>query len=111
MKHFTIFLLAVVLVSAIWIPPADADGRDRGWHRGWRGQPSVERHDRCVGCEFFGGLLLGGVLGGVIAAPHYAPPPPVCSTQPGYWGYLPMTDPYGYTTYQRAWIPPQTFCR
>ncbi len=62
-------------------------------------------------------VVLGGVLGGALAAPYYAPPPfyvapqPYCYTQPGYWSQVPAYGYGGYTTYQNVWVPPQTVCR
>ncbi len=119
MKKFLIPLLALVLVTAAAVPPASA-----AWGRGWSGQGgSGERHDfhgggGCVGCGFLGGLILGGILGQVLAAPYYAPPPvyaapspPNCYTQPGYWSQVPVAGPGGYIAYQNVWVPPQTVCR
>ncbi len=110
MKKFLIVLLASVMVAAVSVPPASA----RDWHRhgGFH-----HRGGGCVGCAFVGGLVLGGVLGGVLAAPYYAPPPPVyvapppyCTRRPGYWSQVPYTTYGGYTTYQNVWVPPQTVC-
>ncbi len=83
---------------------------------GW-GHRHHFHHRGCVGCGFVGGLVLGGVLGGALAAPYYAPPPfyvapqPYCYTQPGYWSQVPAYGYGGYTTYQNVWVPPQTVCR
>ncbi len=107
MKRVSIPLLAIMLVTAVIVPPANAQ-----WGRGWHGRGgSGERHEfhrggGCVGCGFLGGLILGGVL----AAPYYAPPP-TRYTQPGYWPQIPYTSPGGYTTFQNVWVPSQTICQ
>jgi hypothetical protein len=118
MKKLLIPLLALVLATAVAVPPASA-----AWGRGGSGQGGWgERHDihggGCVGCGFLGGLILGGILGGVLATPYYAappvyavPPPPTCYSQPGYWSQVPVTVPGGYITYRNVWVPPQTVCR
>ncbi len=104
------------MIAMVAVPPATA-AEGRGWGRrgAWGGRH--EDHHGCVGCGFLGGLLLGGVLGGVLAAPYvapppaYAPPPPVCYTQPGYWSQVPYLRPDGYTEYRGVWVPPQTVCQ
>lgn len=120
MRKLLVPLLAIVLVAAVSVPPASA----APWGHGGRGDWG-ERHEfhggrGCFGCAFVGGLVLGGVLGGVLAAPYYAappappayaPPPPTCYTQPGYWSQVPYAGPGGYTTYQNVWVPPQTVCQ
>ncbi len=118
MKKFLSVLLAIVVVAAVSVPTASADP-------GWYGRGNWVRHERfhrgggCVGCEFVGGLILGGILGGVLAAPYYAaqpapvyatPPPPACYTQAGYWQQVPYQDG-PYTAYQNVWVPAQTVCR
>jgi hypothetical protein len=118
MKRFAIPLLALLLVAAISVPPASAD-LGRGGHRQWGGGDRREFHQGggCPGCQFFGGLLLGGILGGALIAPYagppavYAPPPPTCYTRPGYWAQVPYSRPDGYTIYQNAWVPAQTICQ
>ncbi len=119
MKKLLVPLLALVLVAGISIPTADA-AWGGGWHGRWgRGERhEFHRGHGCVACGFLGGLVLGGIVGGALAAPYYAPPatvyapppPPACYTQPGYWSQVPHTDPYGYITYQNVWVPPQTVC-
>ena len=119
MKKLLIPILVVALVAVVSVPQADADG-GRGWgSRGGR----VERHEYrggggCVGCALVGGLVLGGIIGGLLAAPHYAapapvytPPPPTCYTKPGYWTQVPYSRTPGFTTYQNVWVPPQTICQ
>lgn len=119
MKKFLIPLLVFVLVAVASVPPASADGG-----RGWRGRGGrAERHvyrggGECVGCALVGGLVLGGILGGLLAAPIYAapppvyaPPPPTCYSQPGYWTQVPYYNSPWYTTYQNVWVPPRTVCR
>ncbi len=63
-------------------------------------------------------VVLGGALGGVVAAPYSAPPPisvvpppPTCYTQPGYWSQVPYTAPGGTITHQNVWVPPETVCQ
>jgi hypothetical protein len=118
MKKFLIPLLAILLVTGVSVSSASA-----AWGPGWhgRGGERQEFHDRggCIGCAFVGGLVLGGVLGGVLAAPYLAAPPPpayltpapACYTQPGYWSQVPYTGAGGYTMYQNVWVPPQTVCQ
>lgn len=118
MKKILIPLLVIVLVAAASLPPASADGGHN-----WRGRGGrVERHEYrgggCVGCALFGGLVLGGIIGGLLAAPHYAapapvyaPPPPTCYTQSGYWTQVPYVSSPEYTTYRNVWVPPQTVCQ
>lgn len=114
MKKLLSVLLATVLLAAVSVPTASAD---RGWHR--EGRNEFHRGGECFGCAFVGGLILGGVLGGVLAAPHYAaPPPPVyvappqptCYTQGGYWQQVPYQNG-PYTAYQNVWVPAQTVCQ
>jgi hypothetical protein len=115
-KLLAIAVVGVVLVALVAVPQASAAG-GRGWdgHGEWDGRQEV--HHGCVGCGFLGGLVLGGILGGVLAAPYvapspaYAPPPPVCYTQPGYWSRAPYLRPDGYTGYRGVWVPPQTVCQ
>ncbi len=121
MKKFLIVLLAIVMVAGVSVPTASA--KDHGWHHGWHGRGDwghrheFHRDGGCVGCGFFGGLVLGGVLGGALAAPYYAPPPvyvvpqPYCYTRPAYWSQVPYTSYGGYTTYQNVWVSPQTVCQ
>jgi len=119
MKKLLIPLLAIVLVAAVSVPPASAAwGRDGGGRGGWGERHEFHGRGGCVGCGFLGGLVVGGILGGVLAAPYYAPPPvyaapppPTCYTQPGYWSRVPNTGSGGYTTYQNVWVPPQTVCQ
>jgi hypothetical protein len=118
MKKFVIPLLALVLV-AVAVPPASAAwGRGSSGPGGWGERHETHRGGGCVGCGFLGGLILGGILGGVLAAPYYGPPPvyavpppPTCYIQPGYWSLVPVAGPGGYVTYQNVWVPPQTVCR
>jgi hypothetical protein len=119
MKRFLILLLAIVLVAVVSVPPAGAAG-GRGWgDRGGRGEwHEIRGGGGCVGCALLGGLVLGGILGGVLATPHYAapppvyaPPPPTCYTQPGYWAQVPYTSSGWFTTYQNVWVPPRTVCQ
>ncbi len=117
MKKLLVALLAIALVAGASVSTANAQPRG-GWHG--RGGERHEFHGGgCVGCGFLGGLVLGGVLGGVLAAPYYAappapvyaPPPPACYTQPGHWEQVPAyAGPYGYT-YRNVWVPPQTVCQ
>jgi len=119
MKKFLIPLLAILLVAGVSVSPASAAPWDRGDRGGWREHHEFHGGPGCVGCAFVGGLVLGGVLGGVLAAPYlaappppvYSPPPPACYTQPGYWSQAPYTGPGGYTMYQNVWVPPRTVCQ
>ncbi len=121
MKKLLVPLLAIVLLAGLSVPTAQA-AEGRGWHGrgGWGERHEFHGGDGCVACGFLGGLVVGGILGGVLAAPYYAappapvytPPPPTCYTQPGHWEQLPAyTGPYGYTTYQNVWVPPRTVCQ
>lgn len=92
MKKILVSLLAIVLVAALLVPPASATPWGRDARGGWGERHEFHGGRGCVGCALFGGLVLGGILGGVLAAPYYAAPPPVyatppptCYTQPGYW--------------------------
>ncbi len=115
-KTLAITVVSALLVAGVTVPLASAAGARGVEGRGaWEGQH--EARGGCVGCGFLGGLLLGGLLGGVLAAPYaapppvYAPPPPVCYTQPGYWSQMPYLRPDGYTGYRAVWVPPQTVCQ
>ena len=115
MKKLLVPLLAIALVAAVLVPPAGA----APWGRGGREGHEFHGGDGCVGCALVGGLILGGVLGGLLAAPYYAAPPapvygppsPTCYTQPGHWAQVPFAGPGGYPTYQNVWVPPQTVCQ
>jgi hypothetical protein len=119
MKKLLVSLLAIVLVTGVSLPTASAAWG--GWHgrEGWGERHDSHRGGGCVGCAILGGLVLGGILGGALAAPYYsapppvyAPPPPTCYTQPGHWEQVPAyTAPNGYTTYQNVWVPAQTVCQ
>ncbi len=109
MKNFLSILLATVLVAAVAVPTASA--------RDWGERHEFHRGGGCVACGFIGGLALGGILGGALAAPYYAAPPapvyltpPSCYTRPGYWSQVPAYGYGGYTTYQNVWVPQQTVC-
>ena len=109
-KSLAITLVSTLLLTLVTVAPAMAEGRGEWGAR-------HEFHHGCVGCGFLGGLVLGGVLGGALAAPYVAPPPvyaappPACYTQPGYWGRAPYVRPDGYTDYRDVWVPPQTMCQ
>ena len=114
MKKLLVPLLAIVLVTGVSLPTASA-----AWG-GWHGRGGGDhRGGGCVACGVLGGLVLGGILGGALAAPYYsapppvyAPPPPTCYTQPGHWEQVPAyTAPNGYTTYRNVWVPAQTVCQ
>ncbi len=119
MKKMLISFLVIALVVTVSVPIASADG-GRGW--GGRGG-RIERHESrggggCIGCALIGGLVVGGIIGGLLAAPSYAapapvyaPPPPTCYTQPGYWTQVPYSSGPGYTTYHNVWVQPQTVCQ
>lgn len=122
MKKFLIVLLAIVLVTAVFVPTASA------WRRGG-----------CFGCGFGFGVLTGAVVGSALAWPFYYPPypyyynapypyygvpptyygvppayavpQPYCYTQQGYWQQAPVSNGGGFTTYQSVWVPPQSVCR
>ncbi len=118
MKKLLAPLLALVLVAGVSVPTASAAWGGR-WHGrgGWGERHDFHRDRGCVACGVIGGLILGGIIGGALAAPHYAspppvyaPPPPACYTQPGYWSQVPYAGPDGYTVYQNVWVPPRTVC-
>lgn len=115
-KTLAITLVGALLLAVVAVSPASAAG-GRGWEGRGRWGERHEVHRGCVGCGFLGGLLLGGVLGGALVAPYvapppvYAPPPPTCYSQPGYWGSVPYVRPDGYTEYRNVWVPPQTVCQ
>jgi hypothetical protein len=111
-------ILAITVVSALLLAVVSAFPADAAGGRGWEGRGGGHREVRggCIGCGFLGGLVVGGILGGVLAAPYaapppfYSPPPPSCYVQPGYWGQVPYVRPDGYTVYRNMWVPPQTVC-
>ena len=119
MKKLLVPLLAIVLVATVLVPPTSAATWGRGGRGGWGERHEFHGGGGCVGCALVGGLILGGIVGGVLAAPYYAappppvyaPPPPTCYTQPGHWAQVPDAGPGGYTTYQTVWVPPQTVCQ
>jgi hypothetical protein len=123
MKKVLGVLLAIVLVTAVLVPTADAwrgGGHHGGGFRGGHG---------CFGCGFGLGFFSGAVLAGPYynspynspyysppypyygAPPAYAAPEPSCYTQPGYWQQVPMSSSGGFTTYQNVWVPQQSVCR
>jgi len=117
MKKLLGLTLVILLLLAVAAPPVDA-GWNRGGHGRWEGGPRQEyRSSGCPACGFLGGLILGGVLGGVLAAPAFGPPPvyaappPICHTQPGYWTQVPVSRSGEYTTYRNAWVAPQMVCQ
>jgi hypothetical protein len=125
MKKYLSVLLAIVMLAAVAVPSVSANDGGRygrgGYGRGgWAAPREVQRSRGCPGCEFLGGLVLGGILGGVLgsvltnhhdaAPPAYAPPQPYCYTQPGHWSQVPYSDGY-FTRYQNVWAPPQTVCQ
>ncbi len=105
MKRFLILLLAIVLVAVVSVPPAGAAG-GRGWgDRGGRG----ERHEirgggGCVGCGLLGGLVLGGILGGMLATPHYVQPQTSVTLIPRTW--VTHSRDMGYTSRSGAGTRP-----
>ncbi len=117
MKKWLISLMALVLILIVSSPPVSA-APGRSWdRRGREGFHEFHGRESCVACGVVGGLVLGGIVGGLIAHAYAAPPPvvaapaPACYTQPGYWGQAPVTRPDGYTSYQQVWVPPQTVCQ
>jgi len=118
MKKSLGLTLAILLLVAFVAPPVDA-GWSRGGHGRWEGGSRQEFHGSvgCPACGFLGGLILGGVLGGVLAAPAFGPPPvyaappPTCHTQPGYWTQVPFASSREYTTYRNVWVAPQMVCQ
>jgi hypothetical protein len=116
-RKLLVVLLAIVMLAAVSVPTASAWDGGRHGRNAWGHRPVFHhRGGGCVGCAFVGGLVLGGVLGGVLAAPYYTPPPvfvaapPYCRTRPGFWSRVPYSTYGGYISYQSVWVPPQTVC-
>ncbi len=136
MKRFIAVLGILGLLGLTPAVPAYAywgEGRDRAeWReraalREWaerreqedrrEREEALKRYEKRQEAEFWGSVAIGA-LGAILnyahsaPAPAYAAPPaPTCSTTRGYWTRVPVTDAYGYTTYQREWVPGQTVCR
>lgn len=124
MKKLLSALLALLLVAAVSVPTAIAGGGHP-----FHGRRHFHRGHGCYGCGFGFGFFPGAVVGGAVVGPYYyapyyyapypsyvvppvyAPPQPSCSTQPGYWQQVPLSDSGGYSTYQNLWVPEQTVCR
>jgi len=121
MKKRVISILGIVLVIALMVPAASAETRYPPYSRNGQATKSISRQSHgCVGCALIGGLVLGGILGGLVATSvnaeaHSAPPPPPaprsCVTRGGHWTRVEYRENPWRTNYRDVWVPAKTVCR
>jgi len=121
MRKRLIPILIVMLLTVVTVPVASADMRHPRNSRGAQATRSITRGGGgCIGCALIGGLVLGGILGGLVAssvnaeavsAPPPPPPPPSCITRGGHWTRVEYRDSPWRTSYRDVWVPAKTVCR
>ena len=121
MRKRLIPILIVMLVTVLAVPVASADMRHPRYSRSPQPTRSISHESRgCIGCALIGGLLLGGILGGLVASSAYAeavaappppPPPTSCVTRGGHWTRVEYRGHPWRTSYRDVWVPAKTVCR